>query len=628
MCGICGYVHLDKSGRPSEEILRKMMDALVHRGPDDAGMRVKDNTALGHRRLSIIDLETGRQPMSNEDGSITIVYNGEIYNFPELREGLERKGHKFRTHSDTEVIIHAYEEHGEKCLDYFNGMFAFALWDSKQDTLFLARDRFGKKPLYYCLFDNQFIFASELKSLVNHPAVRKQIDLGAISRYLAYEYIPSPYSIFKNVNKLEAGSRLILKGSSYRAERYWNPGFDRSSEFDLEDAKRLLYDYFKESVRKRLISDVPLGVFLSGGIDSSSVVAAMAELVEPKEIKTFSVGFEEKSHDESDDARAVARHFGTDHREETVNADRMVDLLPSIIEMLDEPFADSSIIPTYAVSRFTRRYVKAALGGDGGDELFMGYPSFLAHQADAISAFLPDWARRVPMEIAVRLAPEPHSFDSLNMKLRRYLKGLYFPREIRHQIWIGGMPPSEQRMIFAAGSAAVPEGDIVYDMTKRYYTEAIAAQPLDRALYIYVKTYLADDILSKVDRASMANSLEVRAPFLDKDFAQLAMNIPFSAKLKGLTTKWIWKEVMKEKLPPATLSKRKHGFAVPVGKWLKSDLRYMMLEAFGKKKIEREGIFDYTYVSNIVEEFLGGRVSREREIWSLFMFEKWLERWE
>ncbi|MCX5686714.1 MAG: asparagine synthase (glutamine-hydrolyzing), partial [Candidatus Omnitrophica bacterium] len=435
MCGICGYIHLDKSKRPNEAVLKNMMETLRKRGPDDEGVYLKDNVALGHRRLSIIDLETGHQPMSNEDGSITIVYNGEVYNFPELKDVLAKKGHVFNTHSDTEVVIHAYEEYGETCVKYFNGMFAFAIWDSRKNILFLARDRFGKKPLYYAVFDNQFIFGSELKALLKHPSVRKHIDVGALGQYLAYEYVPSPYSIFKNINKLEPASTLTLKNGRIKTDHYWDLAFRRMDKFDPLEAEERLLKLLKESVRKRLISDVPLGVFLSGGIDSSSVVAMMAELVDPKSIKTFSIGFKERSFDESSDARRVAEYFGTDHREEILSPDTMLDIFPDILDLLDEPFADSSIIPTYLVSKFTRQHVKVALGGDGGDELFLGYPSFLAHKINGYLNLVPAAVKKIPLKILARMTSASTEYMSTNFKARRFLRGLDFPEDVRHQVW-------------------------------------------------------------------------------------------------------------------------------------------------------------------------------------------------
>lgn len=627
MCGICGYIHLDKAKRASGDILKGMMDTLANRGPDDAGFFLKGRVALGHRRLSIIDLSTGHQPIFNEDGSLVIVYNGEIYNFPELKLLLESRGHIFKTHSDTEVIVHAYEEFGEECLKFFNGMFSFALWDDRRETLFLARDRFGKKPLYYASFDNQFIFGSELKSLLKHPSIRREIDPVAVSKYLAYEYIPSPHSIFKNIYKLEAGTKIVLKNSGQKINRFWDISFDKPAVFNLEDTKARITDLLKRSVRKRLISDVPLGVFLSGGIDSSCVVAMMADLMSPKDIKTFSVGFKERSFDESDDARRVAKYFGTDHHEEILDPQTMLDVFPNILELLDEPFADSSIIPTYLVSRFTRKSVKVALGGDGGDELFLGYPSFLAHGLNNRFSFIPDFFKRLPLEFITSILPPSHKYMSFHFKAKRFARGLAYPEEIRHQVWIGSFTPAEQHRLFLPSIELNFNPFSVYRETDNLYNAVRSLDVLDRAIYIYIKTYMTDDILTKVDRASMANSLEVRAPFLDTDFATFAAGIPPEFKLRNFTTKWILKEVLKERLPRETIGKPKQGFAVPVAKWLREDLKDLLMMAFDKKKIDREGIFRYDYIKALLNSYLSGRKDLRKEIWALFMFEMWYDKW-
>ena len=627
MCGICGYINLDESNKPNEAILRGMAETLRLRGPDDEGFFVKDNACLGHRRLSIIDLESGHQPMLNEDGTIAVVCNGEIYNFQDIKAALVEKGHRFRTRSDTEIIAHAYEEHGEDCLKDFNGMFAIALWDSRKKTLFLARDRFGKKPLYYAVFDNQFIFGSELKAILKHPSVRREIDLDALARYLAYEYVPSPYSIFRNIRKLEPATMLILKGGSVSTKRYWDLDFERNPDFDLECAKERLVMLLKESVRKRLISDVPLGVFLSGGIDSSAVVCMMRELMPPKDIKTFSIGFRDRSFDESSDARLVAKHFSTDHHEEIVEPDTMQKVLPDILNLLDEPFADSSIIPTYIVSRYTRKYVKVALGGDGGDELFLGYPSFQAHNITRYLDTLPDFLKKAPLKVLVGITPTSYDYMSLNFKARRFLRGLDFPEGPRHQAWIGSFTPEDLKKILLPDKAASIEKSDIYETTKRFYGMASALSHLDKASYIYVNTYMTDDILAKVDRASMANSLEVRAPFLDTEFARFAASIPHNYKLRNFRTKWILKEALKGKLPEETLRKKKQGFAVPVAKWLKGDLKGLLEDAFNRNKIKREGIFKYDYIHDLVGAFAGNRHDTRKEIWALFMFEMWYDKW-
>jgi asparagine synthase (glutamine-hydrolysing) len=627
VCGICGYIHLDKSKRPSEEVLKSMMSTLDRRGPDEEGAYIKDGVALGHRRLSIIDLKTGRQPITNEDGSVIIICNGEIYNFPELKARLERRGHLFKTHSDTEAIVHSYEEYGEDCLKYFNGMFSFAIWDIKKQQLFLARDRFGKKPLYYAVFDNQFIFGSELKALLKHPSVKKEMDMGALSKYLAYEYVPSPYSIFKNINKLEAGSKLVLEGSGYRTGRWWNIDFARNASFDLKAAEEELLVRLKESVRKRLVSDVPLGVFLSGGVDSSAVVSMMAALMDPRDIKTFSIGFREKAFDESGDARRVAEYFGTDHRQEILGPNAMLDVFPEILDLLDEPFADSSIIPTFIVSRFTRKFVKVALGGDGGDELFSGYPSFRANRLERYLRFLPGVVKRLPLKVLASMAPASCDSSGIRLKAKRFLRGLSFPERCRQQAWIGTFTPEEQKSLFLKGRLKESELSGVYGPTEKFYEEAAGLDPMDKVMYIYLKTYMSDDILVKVDRASMANSLEVRAPFLDTDFAAFAANIPASCKLKGRVSKWILKDALKAKLPEQTLRKGKRGFAVPVAKWLREDLKGLLNDAFNKTKIEKEGIFDYNYIKRLADSFERGKADVCKEIWALFMFENWYDRW-
>lgn len=627
MCGICGYIHLDKSKRPSEKILKDMADAIRHRGPDDEGYYLKENAALAHRRLSIIDLTSGHQPMLNEDASIAVVYNGEIYNFLELKEALIKNGHVFRTHSDTEVLIHSYEEYGEECVKYFNGMFAFALLDLKKETLFLARDRFGKKPLYYAVFDNQFIFGSELKSILKHPSVTREIDRSSLSKYLAYEYVPSPYSIFKGIHKMEPASTLTLKSGEYRTNYYWDIDFNHPEKMDLTESKSRLLRLFRESVKRRLVSDVPLGVFLSGGIDSSAVVSMMAELMPPKEIKTFSIGFSEKRYDESSDARRVARYFGTDHHEEILSPGKMLEVLPAILDILDEPFADSSIIPTYLVSKFTRLYVTVALGGDGGDELFSGYPSFVAHKLDKLSSFIPGPLKQTLSRLLTKAVGVSNNYMSLNFKARRFFRGMDYPEEFRHQVWIGGFTPGEQAKLFLPeGGAGYSMADI-YGPTGRFFRKMPDADYLDRAMYMYIKTYMTDDILAKVDRASMANSLEVRAPFLDTEFAEFSARLPGSFKLRGLNAKWILKEALRKRLPEETLSKPKQGFAVPISQWFKNDLKGLLFEALNKKKIVKEGIFDYNYIKELLDRYIANKEDLRKEIWVLFLFEMWYDKW-
>ncbi|MBN1526883.1 MAG: asparagine synthase (glutamine-hydrolyzing) [Candidatus Omnitrophica bacterium] len=629
MCGICGYINLDKAPIPDEKILKAMTDALVHRGPDDEGRHIKDNVALGHRRLSIIDLKTGHQPIFSAAGRLTIVYNGEVYNFPQLKEELLAKGHSFSTHSDTEVVLKAYEEWGSDCLNRLNGMFSLAIWDAQEKALFLARDRFGKKPLYYGRFKNTFIFGSELKALYRHPAVSLEVDRLALGKYLAHDYIPCPRTIIKGISKLEPGHYLVVKNGEAAKRKYWDFRFDigPSARRSLEESARMLVELLRESVRKRLVSDVPLGVFLSGGIDSSAVVAMMARLMDPKDIKTFSIGFKEKTYNEADDALLVARHFKTDHREKIIDPKAMLEVLPTILNTIDEPFADSSIIPTYLVSKFTRERVTVALGGDGGDELFMGYPSFVAHRIAGYYDKLPRIGRRA-MALAADMAPGKSNYMSLHFKMSRFLKGIDFPESIRHQVWIGSFSPEEQRSLFADTSdETLFDPHAIYSESEAYFDTYPLLSTMDKVEYLYIKTYLPDDILTKVDRASMATSLEVRAPFLDKEIADFAGTVPNRLKLKGLTTKYILKKALEGILPRRIVHKTKHGFAVPVGDWFKSELKGLLLDTFNKTAVTRDGIFNYPAIERLLNGHFTGKTDSGRKIWALFVCQMWYNKW-
>ncbi len=622
MCGILGAINT----RDNLDNFLKALDILRHRGPDDEGYYCEDNVFLGSRRLSVIDLKSGHQPMSNEDGSLQLIHNGEIYNFKELREDLSKKGHIFQTQSDTEAIIHAYEEYGYDCLKELRGMFAFAIWDKNKRALFLARDRLGIKPLYYASLNGSLIFASEIKAMLALDGVNKGVDLEALDQYLSFSWVPDPKTILKGIYKLPPGYFLVYKDGDLFIREYWDLKFDGGILTEKAWIERIL-DKFGKVTGEHLVSDVPLGVFLSGGIDSSSIVSMMAELMPPSQIKTFSIGFKEKSFDESSDARRIAEYFGTDHHEEILSPNTMLAVFPEILNLLDEPFADSSIIPTYLVSKFTRRHVKVALGGDGGDEFFLGYPSFIAHKLNNILGILPCPLRKTPLKVLARLAPISYNYMSLNFKARRFLKGLDFPEEVRHQVWIGSFTPQEQKRLFLPNEGLDWNLPSLYESTIAFFRNQEGADALDRAMYLYIKTYMTDDILTKVDRASMANSLEVRAPFLDTEFTEFAASIPSSFKLKNFNTKWILKVALKSRLPAATLKKSKQGFAVPVVKWLKSDLKPMLLDAFAKNKIEREGIFDYAYIKELVQAFLYNKNDTRKEIWALFMFEMWYDKW-
>ena len=627
MCGIAGSL---ETGRAVDrEALTRMTNSLRHRGPDDENYYFSEPqpdrvaVGLGFRRLAIIDLSGGRQPMCNEDESLWIVCNGEIYNHLELRKQLEARGHRFRTHCDIETLLHLYEEHGPDCVTQVNGMFALALWDSKNQSLLLARDRLGKKPLYYRATTTQFIFGSEVKALLQHPGCPRELDTRSLSRYLAYEYVPAPHCIFKGIHKLPAGHWLTWKHGQTQIRRYWDLNFSKHVENRPEkDLAEELCARFKEAVRLRLISDVPLGVFLSGGIDSSAVVAMMAELRPPSEIKTFAIGFEERSFDESNYARRIASFFGTDHHEEVLKSQTLLDILPELGGFLDEPLADASLIPTYLLSRFTRRHVTVALGGDGGDELFAGYPTFQAHRLAEYYRVPPVIHERLVQPLAERL-PVSHENFSFGFKLNRFLRGAGFRPEVRDQVWVGSFSPEEQGEVLNRPSSEIDH----YEDVAEAEAHCNAESTMERLIYLYCKFYLQEDILAKVDRASMACSLEVRAPFLDYTFVEFVNSLPFSLKLHGLTSKYILKKAMRGKLPREILARPKKGFGIPVGQWFKDGLKNLAREVFSESRLKQQGIFNYKAVSRLFDEHLNGVRDHRKQLWTLFIFQLWFEKY-
>jgi asparagine synthase (glutamine-hydrolysing) len=626
MCGITGI--LDASGPVDREALRRMANALRHRGPDDESYYFSEDRAgqvsvgFGFRRLSIIDLSGGRQPMSNEDGTLWLVCNGELYNYPSLRPALEAKGHRFHTHCDVEVLLHLYEEAGPECVTQVNGMFAAAIWDTRRQTLFLARDRLGKKPLYYRDTPTQMLFGSEVKALLQHPACPRELEPRSLSKYLAYEYVPSPHCIFKGIQKLPAGHTLTWQPGQTRRRQYWDLKFAPSPAPRSEDqVAEELRDRLKEAVRLRLISDVPLGVFLSGGIDSSTVVALMAELRPAAQIRTFAIGFEDSSFDESMYARQVAAFFGTDHREDILQPRALLDMLPEVAAFLDEPFADASIIPTYLLSRFTRRHVTVALGGDGGDELFAGYPTFPAQRAARFYRVPQALHERIIRPLA-ELLPVSHDNFSLDFKVKRFLRGAACRPEIRDQVWIGSFTPAEQQRLLADASA-IDQYEDVLEAEKL----CPSRNTLERLTYLYCKFYLQEDILAKVDRASMACGLEARAPFLDYTFVEFANAIPFDLKLKGLKTKYILKRAMAGKLPPDILARGKKGFGIPVAKWFRSELRETLLDMLSEQRIRQQGLFDHREIARLLDEHLRGSKDHRKQLWTLFMFQLWFDKY-
>jgi asparagine synthase (glutamine-hydrolysing) len=623
MCGICGMVGYDTVDR---DVLKRMTTVLRHRGPDDEGFFVEESeggasVGLGFRRLSVIDLVTGNQPITNESGSVQLVFNGEIYNFRELRRELEGRGHRFSTEADTEVIVHLYEDVGAACVTRLNGMFAFALWDEERRELVLARDRFGKKPLYYADLGRELLFGSELKALLQHPRCPRSLDYDSLSRYLALEYVPTPRSIFEGVRKLSGGHILRWRDGRTSIEAYWDLRFEHP-EPELSDDEYVeeFRARFRDAVRRRLVSDVPLGAFLSGGLDSSSVVAMMCDALPAGAVKTFTIGFDEASFDESQHARRVAAHFGTEHHEDVFTPRVMLDLLPPVVDFLDEPFADASILPTYLLSRFTREHVTVALGGDGSDELLAGYPTF---SADRVAR-----AYRVPRALHERLVVPlverlPVSTDnfSLDFKLKRFVRGAALAPETRHPIWLGSFSPSEQSALLVQAPT-----DALSDW-RNAHAAAGSSTAVERLIYAYAKTYLQDDILVKVDRASMACSLEVRAPFLDVELAEFLGRVPSRLKLRRLDTKYLLKRAMEGVLPEGIASRPKKGFGIPIAHWFKHELREPLQDELSEARIRQQGIFVPSEVQHLLGEHISGRRDHRKALWTLFMFQLWHRRW-
>jgi asparagine synthase (glutamine-hydrolysing) len=627
MCGITGWANMDARVPPPAgglELLRAMCERMTHRGPDSEGTMLATGVALGMRRLAIIDLQTGEQPATSEDGQVSVILNGEIYNYRELRARLEARGHRFLSASDTEVLPHLYEEYGTGMVEHLNGMFAFALWDARRRRLFIARDRFGEKPLYWGVFDNTFLFASEPKVLLAHPLVQPRLNLNALRQYLSFDYVPAPLSIYEGIQKLPAAHMLTIEDGRVRVQPYWHLSYKTAQPVPSEEeATERLRELLAESVRLRLVSDVPLGVLLSGGVDSSTI-AALAVRASSEAVKTFSISFAEASFDESAYARAVAKYLGTDHHEERLSVDLAANLVSEIGSWMDEPFSDPSLVPTYLLSRFTRKHVTVALGGDGGDELFAGYPMYYAHQLARRYMRLPRFLRRGLVEPLVRHLPVKTKNLSFDFKARRFIAGASHEDVARHHIWFGSFTPDEQEALLMEDARRASDGD-VYAQARRLFAESDADNTTERMQSLDTQLYLAEDILTKVDRASMAVSLEVRAPFLDPHVAEFAASLPADYKLRGRTTKYILKRASAPLLPPFVTRRGKKGFGVPVAEWLKGRLRPLARDLLSPERIRRAGLFDADYVQSLQDEHESGAANHRKPLWTLLMFELWHE---
>ncbi|MBS1788274.1 MAG: asparagine synthase (glutamine-hydrolyzing) [Acidobacteria bacterium] len=624
MCGIAGYFRSEAAtnGRtngssPKDYLIERMCDVITHRGPDDAGYYVEAGLAIGMRRLSIIDIVAGHQPISNEDGSVWIVFNGEIYNFATLRDDLIARGHTFKTHSDTETIVHLYEEEGEWCVERLRGMFAFAIWDQRQNSLFLARDRAGKKPLHYTMVGDTLVFGSEIKSLLQFPGIERRANLNAISDFLTFGYVPDPLTAFGGIHKLPAGHTMTFRDGRVKTRRYWDFNYDsaeRNSHHEEQFYVERLRELIAEAVRVRLVSEVPLGAFLSGGIDSSTVVAMMARAMD-QPVKTFSIGFSEASFDELKYARLTAERYQTDHHEFIVTPD-VCRLVEEIVWHHDEPFADASSIPTYVVSKMAREFVTVILSGDGGDELFAGYERYRIHQGRGGFERIPRRFRRglmLPLSRALPRAVYGKQFLR-NISLEggaRFVDSLsYFSADVKRSLLTG----ATRRALNGHDSTVAFE---------QIYAEPNSADSIERLLYLDSKTYLVGDILTKVDRMSMAHSIEARVPLLDQELIEFVQTIPASLKLRGQTTKHILKQAMAELIPAEIINRPKMGFGVPLRKWLNHELREMLHDTLTDETARQRGLLDPRAVQALLDEHERGRRDNSLHLWGLLTLELW-----
>jgi asparagine synthase (glutamine-hydrolysing) len=619
MCGICGI--FETRGEPfvQRATLKAMADTLHHRGPDDEGFYCCGGIGLGFRRLAIIDIKGGHQPLSNEDETIWIAFNGEIYNFEELNRRYLSRGHTFRTRSDTETIVHLYEELGEACFAELRGMFGLALWDGRRRRLILARDRIGKKPLFYSWDGQRLLFGSEIKALWKAGGISKEMDLDAVSDYFSYQYVPAPKTIYRNVRKLRPAHYLVADHSGIREVPYWDISFNQTRELSEGEWCEAFMAEYRTAVKSRLISDVPLGAFLSGGVDSSSVVALMNESHSP--VTTCSIGFTEESYDEAGDARNFATRLGARHFEHTVEA-HAVDLIPKLAWHYDEPFADSSAIPTYYVSQVARRHVTVALSGDGGDENFAGYRRYkLTQNEERLRSFVPARLRKNlfgPLgEMYPKLDWAPRGFraKSTFQSLARGALDGYFHG-------ISCCPPALKKRLLSADVQKRLNGYDSIEVMRYYYDRADTADPLSRFQYVDMKTYLVDDILVKVDRASMANSLEVRCPLLDHKLMELIAQMPSGLKLRKGQGKYILRKSLQNVLPPDVLNRAKKGFAIPVAEWFRGELKDFAHDALFQHP---DGVLDHAFLTRCWKQHQRKQRDWSALLWSVLMFKTWQE---
>ena len=623
MCGIVGKYNFWNGKKVDEGLIKKMCSQIVHRGPDDEGIFVKDCIGLGMRRLSIIDLGGGHQPIYNEDRTIAIVYNGETYNFMDLREILEKKGHQFYTRTDTEVLVHAYEEYGTDFIKKIRGMFALALWDENRKRLILARDRMGKKPLYYSEKNGTLWFCSEIKSMLIDPQVERKVDIQSLDYYLTFNYVPAPWTMFEGIRKLPPATMLIYENGHSKIEKYWTLDNTFQNAMNENECAEHLYQLLSESVKMRLISDVPLGAFLSGGIDSSIIVGLMAEN-SSSPVKTFSIGFTEDEFSELEYARLIAKRFSTDHHEYIVTSD-VKELIPKLVWYYNEPVGDSSAIPTYYVSKMTRQSVTVALSGDGGDELFAGYGKYPIIQNIISKNSLNGLLRSIVTKFILSKDLNFLSVDSIFKRLQNSMGYRFSTPQERDLRWITRFDSSFKSKLYTAEVK-----NWIHDhQARNFYNSRIAQSPnkdgLSQISFMDLTSYLPDDLMVKVDIASMANSLEVRSPFLDHKFVEFAARIPNSLKVKNGQSKYILKKAFAKLLPKEILERKKMGFSIPIDKWFREDLRELVSEVLLSRNYITKHIFNQKFLKYLVNSHLSTKRNLGEKLWLLINFVLWYD---
>ncbi|MBV9867586.1 MAG: asparagine synthase (glutamine-hydrolyzing) [Abitibacteriaceae bacterium] len=616
MCGIVGILQLNNEP-VQREALQRMNDAIRHRGPDDEGLWLHGTVGLAMRRLAIIDLACGHQPLANEDETVWIVFNGEIYNFPELRQELESKGHQFRTHSDTEAIVHAYEEWGEDCPKHLRGMFAFAIYDLKTETLFLARDRVGKKPLLYTVVNNRLIFGSEFQALLTHTDVTRQPNLKALDTYLATFCIPAPMTGYEGIHKLPPAHSLTVRNGEIKLQRYWRLDFTPKIRISEADAVAELLHRLEEAVRIRLMSEVPLGAFLSGGIDSSAVVAVMSRLMD-KPVKTFAIGFDESEYSEVHHARRLAERWGTDHTEIIIQPDAL-QVVPTLVRHYGEPYADSSAVPTYYVSQATRQSVTVALNGDGGDEVFAGYDRYYAMK---LAETVPHALLSLGGKVAGSLPAHTHA-KSRSARLKRLLQAAALPRAQRYLQWMSAFSVSQKQELYSPAFKEQVQFGHTLNPAEVWLERSQGLDTVDACLLTDTMTYLPDDLLVKVDITSMANSLEARSPLLDHQLMEWVAQLPPELKLHGKSSKYLLRKAMEGLVPEENMARRKMGFGVPVGHWFRGSMKGLLCDTVVSDRALARGYFEPDVVRRFVREHLESEANHDLRLWSLLMLELW-----